>query len=153
MRAWWTDEVIEKQGGVSTWTNCTVNIKLKHPDFLDNGANYEIFFVFKKVYVFKQHNYWSSVEISVIMLIYTSTNSDLNRQTGKKKHFLPSPPTFNLLWNAKGYSCKIKADLEIVRISEKIVALWIFNNDFFWLLHLDKIEENFYLHRKDSVAL
>lgn len=57
MRARWTDEVIKNQGVISTWTNCTVNIKLKHSNFLDNGSNYGIFFVFKKVYVFKQGNY------------------------------------------------------------------------------------------------
>lgn len=51
-------EIIENEGVISTWTNCTVNIKLKHPDFLDNGINYGFFcFVFKKLYVFKQGNY------------------------------------------------------------------------------------------------
>lgn len=87
------------------------NIKLKHIDFIENRANYRKFFVFTKAYVFKQGNYWSSVEIRVIMLIYTSTKSDLNRKTGKEKHFLPSPPIPNLSLNVKGSSCKMKADL------------------------------------------
>lgn len=39
------------------WTNWTINIKLKHTDFIENKANYRKFFVFTKAYVFKQGNY------------------------------------------------------------------------------------------------
>lgn len=51
------DKVIRKKDVIAVWTNWTISIRLKHPDFIENRAHYRKFFVFSKVHVFKQGYY------------------------------------------------------------------------------------------------
>lgn len=54
-----------------------------------------------------------------VALIYIGTKSDLNRKSGKEKHFLLSPPIHDCTWYVKYASCKMKPDLKIERTSKK----------------------------------